>query len=340
MKDIFNLTLTELEKYLEENNEKKYIASIIYEWLYKRFTPSFLDMTNISKDLREKLIKDFKIDLFKIKDRKISKDTIKYLFELNDGSLIETVIMAHDYGNSVCVSSQVGCDMGCAFCASGRLKKVRDLTTGEMVLQVMTAIYTDHVKINSIVIMGIGEPLLNYDHVLNFIKIINHPKGLEIGARHITISTCGIIPGIKKLADEKMQINLALSLHAPNDLLRTKLMPINKAYNINKVIKEIKDYIIKTNRRVTIEYVMINNINDGNKEAIQLAKLLKGMNVYVNLIPLNEIPNSKYQKSDEEKIMKFYDTLKKLGINVTVRREFGGKIEAACGQLRANEVQK
>lgn len=340
MEDIFNLTLAELEKYLEENNEKKYIAGIIYEWLYKHFTPSFNDITNISKELREKLNKDFRTDLFKIKDRKVSKDAIKYLFELNDGSLIETVIMAHDYGNSICISSQVGCDMGCAFCASGRLKKVRDLTTGEMVLQVMTAIHKDHVKINSVVIMGIGEPLLNYDNVLNFIKIINHPKGLEIGARHITISTCGIIPGIKKLANEKMQINLALSLHAPNDLLRNKLMPINKAYNINKVIKEIKDYIVKTNRRVTMEYVMINNINDGNKEALLLAKLLKGMNVYVNLIPLNEIPNSKYQKSDELKIKQFYDTLKKCGINVTVRREFGGKIEAACGQLRANEVQK
>ncbi|HOP66036.1 MAG TPA: 23S rRNA (adenine(2503)-C(2))-methyltransferase RlmN [Bacilli bacterium] len=340
MKNIFNLSLKELEEYLEQNNEKKYIAKIIYEWLYERFIPSFFDITNISKDLRDKLNKDFKIELLEIKNREITRDTIKYLFKLNDGSLIETVIMGHDYGNSICISSQIGCDMGCAFCASGRLKKVRDLTAGEMVSQIMTAIHNDHIKINSVVVMGIGEPLLNYDNVLKFIRIINDPKGLAIGARHITVSTCGIIPGIKALALEKMQINLALSLHAPNDMLRTKLMPINKAYSINKVLKEIKEYIAKTNRRVTIEYVMINNINDNKKQAILLSKILKGMNVYVNLIPLNEIPNSKYQKSSEDRIKDFYNILKQNKINVTVRREFGGQIAAACGQLRASEVQK
>lgn len=340
MKDIYNFTLKELEQYLEENNEKKYIAKIIYEWLYKKLVPSFFDMTNISKELRESLNNNFNLKLLNIRDKQVSKDTIKYLFELSDGALIETVIMAHDYGNSICVSSQVGCDMGCAFCASGKLKKVRDLTAGEMVSQVITAIISDKIKINSIVIMGIGEPLLNYDNVLNFIKIINDPKGLEIGARHITLSTCGIIPGIKKLAEEKMQINLALSLHAPNDLIRTSLMPINKAYPISKVIHEINDYIDKTNRRVTIEYVMINGINDSAKEALLLAKLLKGMNVYVNLIPLNEVTNSKFSKSDETKMMQFYDLLKKAKINVTIRREFGGKIDAACGQLRASEVLK
>ncbi len=340
MKDIFNFTIKELETYLEEINEKKYIAKIIYEWLYKKFVTSFFDMTNISKELREILNNNFKISLLNIKDKKVTKDTIKYLFELYDGSLIETVIMAHDYGNSICISSQVGCDMGCAFCASGKLKKVRDLTSGEMVLQIMTAIINEEIKINSVVIMGIGEPLLNYDNVLDFIKTINDPKGLEIGARHITLSTCGIIPGIKRLADEKMQINLALSLHAPNDLLRNSLMSINKAYPIIKVIKEIKDYIDKTNRRVTIEYVMINGINDKEKQAKLLAKLLRGMNVYVNLIPLNEIDGRKFKKSDEQKVMNFYDVLKKEKINVTIRREFGGGIDAACGQLRASEVIK
>ncbi len=340
MKDIFNFSLKELEQYLEKINEKKYIGKIIYEWIYKKFILSFFDMTNVSKDLRDKLSKEFTFGLLKIRDRKVSKDTLKYLFELKDGSLIETVIMAHDYGNSICISSQVGCDMGCAFCASGKLKKVRDLTTGEMVSQIMTAINNDKIKISSVVIMGIGEPLLNYDNVLEFIKIINDPKGLEIGARHITISTCGVIPGIKRLAEEKMQINLALSLHAPNDMLRSSIMPINKAYPINKVIKEINDYITKTNRRVTIEYVMINNINDNPKQALLLAKLLRGMNVYVNLIPLNEIPNSKYGQSDEKRIMAFYDLLKKEKINVTIRREFGNQIDAACGQLRASEVLK
>jgi 23S rRNA (adenine2503-C2)-methyltransferase len=339
MKDIFNLSLKELEQYLETINEKKYIGKIIYEWIYKKRVLSFFDISN-SKDLRDKLSKEFNFGLLKIRDRKVSKDTLKYLFELHDGALIETVIMAHDYGNSICISSQVGCDMGCAFCASGKLKKVRDLTTGEMVSQIMTAINNDKVKISSVVIMGIGEPLLNYDNGLNFIRIINDPKGLEIGARHITISTCGIIPGIKRLAEEKMQINLALSLHAPNDLLRNSIMPINKAFPINKVIKEINDYITKTNRRVTIEYVMINNINDNPKQALLLAKLLRGMNVYVNLIPLNEIPNSKFGKSDEQRIMAFYDVLKKEKINVTIRREFGNQIDAACGQLRASEVLK
>lgn len=340
MKDIFNFSLKELEQYLENNNQKKYIGKIIYEWIYKKFILSFFDMTSISKELRDELSNNLSFGLLKIRDRKITRDTLKYLFELNDGSLIETVVMAHDYGNSICISSQVGCDMGCAFCASGKLKKVRDLTTGEMVSQIMTAINNDKIKISSVVIMGIGEPLLNYDNVLEFIKIINDPKGLEIGARHITISTCGIIPGIKRLAEEKMQINLALSLHAPNDMLRNTIMPVNKAYSVNKVIKEIKDYIDKTNRRVTIEYVMINNVNDNPKQADLLAKLLRGMNVYVNLISLNEIPNSKFTKSDENRIMNFYDLLKKAKINVTVRREFGNQIEAACGQLRASEVLK
>ena len=242
--------------------------------------------------------------------------------------------MKHNYGNSICVSSQVGCDMGCAFCASGVLKKVRNLEVSELVNQVMTIIHNEKIRIDSVVVMGIGEPMLNYDNVLNFIKIINNPKGLEIGARHITLSTCGIIPGIEALSKERMQVNLAWSLHAPDDATRNKIMPINKA------ISALKSYITVTNRRVTIEYVMISNINDSEKDAINLAKLLKGMNVYVNLIPLNEIAENGFKKSDEKTIMNFYDTLKKNHINVTVRREYGGNINAACGQLRANEVRK
>lgn len=340
MNSIFGLTIKNLETYLESNNEKKYIASILYEWIYKKQVLSFDLMSNVSKTLREKLNSDFTLNTLEIKDRLAGQDTVKYLFKLSDGALIETVLMKHNYGNSVCVSSQVGCDMGCAFCASGVLKKVRNLEVSELVNQVMTIIHNEKIRIDSVVVMGIGEPMLNYDNVLNFIKIINNPKGLEIGARHITLSTCGIIPGIEALSKERMQVNLAWSLHAPDDATRNKIMPINKAYPISKVISALKSYITVTNRRVTIEYVMISNINDSEKDAINLAKLLKGMNVYVNLIPLNEIAENGFKKSDEKTIMNFYDTLKKNHINVTVRREYGGNINAACGQLRANEVRK
>lgn len=340
MNSIFGLTIKNLETYLESNNEKKYIASILYEWIYKKQVLSFDLMSNVSKTLREKLNNDFTLNTLEIKDRLAGQDTVKYLFKLSDGALIETVLMKHNYGNSICVSSQVGCDMGCAFCASGVLKKVRNLEVSELVNQVMTIIHNEKIRIDSVVVMGIGEPMLNYDNVLNFIKIINNPKGLEIGARHITLSTCGIIPGIEALSKERMQVNLAWSLHAPDDATRNKIMPINKAYPISKVISALKSYITVTNRRVTIEYVMISNINDSEKDAINLAKLLKGMNVYVNLIPLNEIAENGFKKSDEKTIMNFYDTLKKNHINVTVRREYGGNINAACGQLRANEVRK
>lgn len=337
MNNIFDLKLNELEYYLESINEKKYIASIIFEWLYKKKCMTFLEMTNLSKELRYTLSNEFKIGYLKVKNKQVGNEAIKYLYELEDGNHIETVLMKHDYGNSICVSSQVGCDMACAFCASGKLKKVRNLTTGEMVAQVITMIKEEEIKIDSVVIMGIGEPMLNYDNVLNFIKIINHPKGIEIGARHITLSTCGIIPGIKRLKEECMQINLAISLHAPTDEVRNKLMPVNKTYNISKLIKEIKEYIVKTNRRVTIEYVMIKNINDSIDMAEKLSKLLKGMNVYVNLIPYNQVVENNFVKSDNDTMMNFYDTLKKNNINVTIRREFGGKIDAACGQLRAME---
>ncbi len=340
MENILGLTIKNLETYLESNNEKKYIATILYEWIYKKQVLKFADMTNISKSLREKLDDTFSLETLEVKSRLATKDTIKYLFKLTDGALIETVLMMHNYGNSICVSSQVGCDIGCTFCASGKLKKVRNLDAGELVNQVMSIIHLEHIKIDSVVVMGIGEPMLNYDNVLNFIKIINDPKGLEIGARHITISTCGIIPGIEALSKERMQVNLAWSLHAPSDVIRNKIMPINKAYPINKVISALKKYIELTNRRVTIEYVMISNVNDGAKEATDLAKLLRGMNVYVNLIPLNEIAENGLKKSAEKTMMDFYDILKKNHINVTVRREYGGNINAACGQLRANEVRK
>lgn len=337
MKNIYSYPYEELENFLIKINEKKYRAKQIYEWLYIHKIASFKDMSNISKDSINNLINSFSINIIKIKNSQKSKDTLKYLFELSDGNLIEAVLMIHNYGISICISSQVGCNIGCSFCESGRLKKVRDLEVYEMVQQILLIEKDINKRIDSVVIMGIGEPFDNYYNVINFIKIINNPFGLSIGARHITVSTSGIIPGIKKFGDECMQVNLAVSLHAPTDELRSKIMKINDVYNINNLINTIKEYIKKTNRRVTIEYVMLDYINDEKKYALELVNLLKGMNVYVNLIPYNETNYNKYKKSSKERILAFYDILKKHNINVTIRKEFGLGIDAACGQLRAKE---
>ena len=248
--------------------------------------------------------------------------------------------MYHDYGNSICVSSQVGCNMGCKFCESGRLKKVRNLETYEMVLQILMVEKDIKERISSVVIMGIGEPFDNYENVMNFIKIINEPKGIAIGARHITVSTSGIIPKIYEFMKLPLQVNLAISLHASNNELRSSIMSVNKAYNLNDLLQAIRDYIKFTNRRVTIEYVMLDSVNDSLENAKELAELLKGMNVYVNLIPYNETNHIEFKRSSKNQIMRFYDLLKQNGINVTIRKEFGGKISAACGQLRSKEVKK
>ena len=336
--NIYGIKRLDLEEYFLKIGEKKFKATQIFEWLYDKKVSSFFEMTNIKKELQEKLDKDFSFDMINIKKRQEDKLVKKYLFKLFDGNCVEAVLMEHDYGLSICVSSQVGCNMGCAFCESGRLKKVRDLGAYEMVQQVLLVEKDVGRRIDSVVIMGIGEPLDNYDNVMDFIKIINDPKGVAIGARHITLSTCGIIPKIKELAEEDLQINLAISLHAPNTQLRNKLMPVNKAYPLKDLIKEIKDYIDKTNRRVTIEYIMLRDVNDNETQALELASLLKGMNVYVNLIPYNETNHIEFKRAMKTQVMKFYDVLKKNGINVTIRKEFGSKIDAACGQLRSKEV--
>lgn len=338
MKNIYNLTREQLINFLETKNEKSFKAQQIFEWLYQKKITDFSEMTNISKPLQTMLCNEFSMKTIKIVTVDKGPEVAKFLLELVDQNRIEAVVMEHDYGLSLCVSSQVGCNMGCAFCESGRLKKVRNLNTHEMVEQVL--LIEDYIKsrISSVVIMGIGEPFDNYENVLNFIKIINDAKGLAIGSRHITVSTCGIVPKIKEFSEENFQVNLAISLHAPNDELRNQIMPINKVYNICQLIKEIKAYIAKTDRRVTLEYVMLKHINDDVNHAKELAKLIKGMNVYVNLIPYNETTHLKYQKSGYEEIQKFYNTLKKHNINVTIRREFGSNINAACGQLRSNEV--
>lgn len=340
MSNIYNYKLSDLENYFVSIGEKKFKARQVYDWLYVKKVNDFKLMTNIKKDLQNKLSNDFKTDFIKIKTVQRSDLTNKYLFELIDGNYIEAVLMRHDYGNSVCVSSQVGCNMGCKFCESGRLKKVRDLETYEIVEQIILIEEDIKTRIDSVVIMGIGEPFDNYDNIMNFIRIINNPFGINIGARHITVSTSGLIPKIKQFMTEELQVNLAISLHAPNDEIRNKIMPVNKAYSINELIDTLREYITKTNRRVTIEYVMLNNVNDSIQNANELARLLKGMNVYVNLIPYNETTHIEFKKSSKDTIMKFFDTLKQNGINVTIRREFGGKIDAACGQLRAKEVMK
>ena len=339
MKNIYGVKREDLEKYFIDNNEKKFKALQVYEWLYDKRVSSFFEMSNIKKELQEKLNNDFSMKMIKIQKKQEDNLTKKYLFKLEDDNFVEAVLMEHDYGLSICVSSEVGCNMACAFCESGRLKKVRNLQSYEMVEQILLVEKDINKRISSVVIMGIGEPLDNYDNVMDFIKVINDPKGIAIGARHITLSTCGIIPKIKQLSQEKLQINLAISLHAPNTQLRDKIMPVNKVYNLRELITTIREYIEATNRRVTIEYVMLNNINDNESHALELAALLKGMNVYVNLIPYNETNHLEFKKSSKQNIIKFYDTLKKRGINVTIRKEFGGKIDAACGQLRSKEVE-
>ena len=336
MNSIYSYTRDELYNYFINIDEKKFKSDIVYDWLYKKRVNDFSLMTNLSNRVISKLKEDFIIDDLIILKKDIGKDVVKYLFGLSDNEKIEAVVMYHDYGISLCISTEVGCNMSCAFCESGRLKKRRNLNVNEMVLQVLKIEKDINKRISHIVLMGIGEPFDNYDNVLNFIKIVNDNKGIDIGARHITISTCGLVDKIKDFTNEKLQVNLAVSLHAPNDELRNKLMPINKVYSLNILISTIKDYIKVTNRRVTFEYIMLKDINDTEECAYELSNLLKGMNCYVNLIPYNETNNIGFKRSENVKINKFYDILKKNNIAVTIRKEFGGLVSAACGQLRSH----
>ena len=336
MKNIYGYTLEKLEEYFESIGEKKFKATQVFEWLYKKRVKSFDEMSNVKKDTLEILKRDLTFSDIKIVAKREGEDVIKYLFELSDCSRVEAVLMKHDYGNSLCVSTEVGCNMGCTFCESGRMKKVRNLETYEMVLQILKIEEDTNIRISHVVLMGIGEPFDNYDNVIDFVSIINSGKGIDIGARHITISTCGIIPKIKEFIKDGGQVNLAISLHASNNELRSKIMPINKAYPLKDLIEVLKEYIDKTGRRVTFEYVLLNEVNDNYENAVELANLLRGMNCYVNLIPYNETSHIEYKKSSKERILQFYDTLKKNKINVTIRREFGAKLMAACGQLRSN----
>ncbi len=337
MTNIFNIPRKELENYFTSKSEKAFRATQIYEFLYKKRIFDIDNMNNIGKNIKELLKQDFTTSLIKIKLKQEDVNVKKYLFELNDGNLIESVLMYHDYGTSICVSSQVGCNMGCAFCESGRLKKIRNLETHEIVQQILLIEEDIKERISHVVIMGIGEPFDNYENIKNFVQIINDPKGIDIGARHITISTCGLIPKIKEFTKDFNQVNLAISLHAPNDKIRNKIMPISKVYKLEDLIKCLKEYSNQTKRRITFEYVMLENINDSKENAKELANLIKGINSYVNLIPYNETENIEFKRTKKVKILEFYDILKKNNINVTIRKEFGSKVDAACGQLRANQ---
>lgn len=339
MINIYDIKLEQLEDFFLKNNEKKFRAQQVFDWIYKKKVATFEEMSNLSKEVVDLLNMHFEIKTLELVIESKSVDgTIKFLYGLQDGNLIETVLMSHDYGYSVCVTSQVGCNMGCHFCASGILKKKRNLTAGEIMSQIIESERRFGKRISYVVVMGIGEPLDNYENLMIFLENANSSKGLEIGARHITVSTCGIVPKIKDYADEQLQINLAISLHAPNNEIRNQLMPINKAYPIEQVVDAIRYYMTKANRRVTIEYILIDGLNDQKEHALELIKLLRGLNVYVNLIPYNEVTEAPFKRSKRENQEIFYDTLKRGGMNATLRKEQGHDINAACGQLRSQNL--
>ena len=343
MISIYDYDLKDLEQYLIDNNLKPFRAKQIFKWLYEKRVNSFDLMSDISKDLQTKLNNDFYIQTLIIKAHQISKDgTQKFLFELSDGCLVESVLMVFDYGFSACVSSQVGCNMGCKFCASGLLKKQRDLTAGEIVgqaLMIQRELDKQEGRLGNIVVMGTGEPFDNYDNVMKAMSIINSPYGLEIGSRHISISTCGVVPGILRFANENVQYNLAISLHASNNELRSRLMPINNAYPLEVLFGALKKYSDLNNRRLTFEYLLLKGINDKKENAEEIKELLKGLNAYINLIPYNSVKENEFETSSEENALRFYDLLKKNGVAVTLRQKKGDDIDAACGQLRANNLK-
>lgn len=341
MKNIKDYNLEELKEELKSIGEKSFRAEQIFKWLYQDKVKSFDDMTNLSLELREKLKENYTICNFKILKKQESSDgTKKYLFDVLDGNAIETVLMSYHHGYSICVSSQIGCKMGCKFCASTGIKFVRSLTSGEIVEQILAVEQDENIRISNIVFMGIGEPLDNFDNVINAVKIINNPKGLNIGARHISISTSGLVPMIYKLAEQNTQCTLSISLHATTNEKRSSMMPVNNAYNIEELIQACKDYIKVTNRRISFEYALAKDNNDNLEDAKRLVKLLKGMLCHVNLIPINKIENGEYTKSSNENIIKFRDYLNDHGIVATIRRELGSDIDAACGQLRRKNLKE
>lgn len=340
MKNIKDYNLEELKQEIVNIGEKPFRAEQIYKWIYQEKVKEFEEMTNISLELRKKLKENYTMCNYKIIKKQESKDgTIKYLFDVLDGNAIETVLMSYHHGYSICISSQIGCKMGCKFCASTGIKFIRNLTSGEIVEQILAVEQDTGIRISNVVFMGIGEPLDNYENVVKAIRNINNQKGINIGARHISISTSGLVPQIYRLAEENIQCTLSISLHATNNEKRSSMMPVNKSYPIEELIKACKDYIEKTNRRISFEYALAKDNNDNLEDAKELVKLLKGMLCHVNLIPINKIENGIYTKSSNENIMKFRDFLNDNGIVATIRRELGSDIDAACGQLRRKNLK-
>ena len=342
-KNIKNFDLDDLKEELKNMGEKPFRAEQIFKWIYQDKVTSFDEMTNISLDLRKKLEENYTLGNFKIVKKLESVDgTKKYLFDVQDGegNLIESVLMQYHHGYTICVSSQIGCKMGCKFCASTGIPFSRNLEAGEIVEQILAIEKDLGVRISNIVFMGIGEPLDNYDNVMEAIKILNNQKGLNIGARHISISTSGLVPKIYEMADRQMQCTLSVSLHSSNNKTRSEMMPINNAYPIEELMAACKYYIEKTNKRISFEYALAKDNNDNLDDARELVKLLKGMLAHVNLIPINKIEDGKYTKSTNENIIKFRDYLNDHGIVATIRRELGSDISAACGQLRKQNLNK
>ena len=340
MKNIKNYNLPELKEEFTSIGEKPFRAEQVFKWIYEQNATSFDEMTNLSLELREKLKENYTLNAFKIlKKQKSADGTIKYLFDVLDGNGVETVLMKYHHGYSLCVSSQIGCKMGCKFCASTGIPFIRNLSSGEIVEELLAVQRDENIKISNVVFMGIGEPLDNYENVVNAIRILNNQKGLSIGARHISISTSGLVPKIYKLAEENIQCTLSISLHATTDEKRSSMMPVNNRYNIQELLQACKDYIAKTNRRISFEYALAKDNNDNLEDAKRLVKLLKGMLCHVNLIPINKIENGNYTKSTNENILKFRDYLNDHGIVATVRRELGSDIDAACGQLRRKSLK-
>lgn len=338
-KDIKSLSLAELKDELVSFGEKSFKAKQIYTWLHKKGVESFDEMTDLSKDLREKLKINYDIYTCSIEKKLVSvyDNTVKYLFRLHDGELIESVIMKYKYGYTICVSSQVGCKMGCTFCASGIAGFIRNLQPSEILSQIYVAQKDLNIRISHIVMMGVGEPLDNFDNVMQFLDMITNSDGLNIGMRNISLSTCGVVSGIEKLLERKLQLTLSVSLHAPNDEIRSRTMPVNNKWNVETLLSTCRKYTQVTSRRISFEYAMISGVNDSDECAHELGRKLRGMLCHVNLIPVNSVKERNYKKSSDNRINEFIKILEKYRINVTVRRTLGSDINASCGQLRRGE---
>lgn len=340
--DIKSMNIKELEDLLKELGEPKFRAKQIFDWLHAKQVDSFEEMTNLSKGLREKLAETASINGVEMVRKLVSQidGTRKYLFALSDGAIIESVLMKYEHGNTVCISTQVGCRMGCKFCASTLDGVERGLTAGEMLSQIYAIQKDCGERVHGTVLMGSGEPLDNYNNVVKFLRLINDPKGQNMGQRHITLSTCGLVDKIYDLAEEDLQITLAVSLHAPNDGIRTQTMPIAKVYSMDKLLQACRDYADKTKRRITFEYALIHGVNDGDEHAWELVKKLRDMLCHVNLIPVNDVKERNYVKSTAERVKRFASILNENGVETTVRRKLGSDIDAACGQLRRSHMKE